>query len=219
MVIPRSSSALYYKQHTYSSNIIPFSRFSHSAFAPSIVPPFPLTLNFSPSSSPFPIKIPPPLPLCFHLPTPHNVQARSETYCHLGLRESANLPFTRPAARIGSLASCTSRSPVHVSSCHRPARGASSLNASFRMPSRNAPTFQYPSKSNTAHSYSTRPCPPSPLIRTSGSEERLVEKDGRDASLWPRNEAKPWASICKSSISSFYSLPLLCATRFLVRMV
>jgi len=98
-----------------------------------------------------------------------------------------------------------------VSTFHRPAPGVSSLIASSRTPSPNAPTSRYLSKSNTGRSCSTQPLPPSPWTRTSSSEERLVEKGGRHASSGPRDGAKPWASICKSSISSF--IPFL----FLVR--
>jgi hypothetical protein len=91
--------------------------------------------------------------------------------------------------------------PFRVSPFPRPARGVSSPIASFRTPSRNARTFQYPLRSNTGHSCSTIPLPPSPLIRTSGSGGKLVENDGRHAKLWLRNAAKPWASICESSNS------------------
>src|SRR6267154_5799428 len=77
-----------------------------------------------------------------------------------------------------------SRLPFRVSPFPRPARGVSSLIASFRMLSRNARTFQYRSRSNTGHSCSTIPVPPRPLIRTSTLEGKLAENDGRHSRLW-----------------------------------
>jgi hypothetical protein len=83
----------------------------------------------------------------------------------------------------------------------RHARGASSPNASFRTPSRNARTFLYRLRSNIGHFCSTVSVPLSPLIRTSLLGEKLAENDGRHVSSWLRNAAKPWASICESSSS------------------
>ena len=93
------------------------------------------------------------------------------------------------------------RLPFRVSPFPRPAHGVLSPIASFRTPSRNARTFQYRLRSNTGHSSSTIPLPPSPLIRMSTLGGKLVENDGKLARLWLRNAAKPWASICESSNS------------------
>ena len=133
MVIPRSSSALYYK-HTPPHPFSIFPLFSLS-FLPFDSSPPSLQLSSSP-----PIVLPSPLtshPLPLHPPLPpssstlHNVKASRQTYRHLGLREldaphrATHLPLT-----------------LRVSTFHRPAPGVSSPIAISRIPSPNAPTSQ-----------------------------------------------------------------------------
>ena len=145
--------------------------------------------------------IQPPLPpLCLPVSTSHNVQASYQTYSHLRLCESS---ACRPSEH--QLVSIMySRLPFRVAAFPRTARGVLSPIASFRTPSRSAPIFQHLLRSNTGRSCSTPPLPPHPWIRTSSLGGKLVERDGRHANLWLRNEAKPWESICESLYSDFF---------------
>jgi hypothetical protein len=119
-----------------------------------------------------------------------------------------------PAAQthINSPASC-----IRVSAFPRPARGVLSPITSFRTLSGSARTFLYLLRSNTDHSCSTPPLPPSPRIRTNSFGGKLVERDGMQANLWLQNEAKLWASICESRL---HSVPaVLCLGGLVVRAV